>query len=129
MRLTAAALVLPLVAFAMMAGGSWLRCRTTGEVLSACCCDGGEASPTPKTDAVGAADCCDRISQTVTPAPVELAAATDLTPLPGAALASVTADLDASSDSSATPARLDVRSSVGPPAGRALLVAKSTFLI
>jgi hypothetical protein len=128
-RLFAAALLLPLLAFATATGGSWLRCRVTGEALSACCCagDAQDAATTPTTS-VSSADCCDRLERHVAPSVGELTVAqtgapegsVGVLPVEGASVALVSAP---------TQTRVTVRVSLGPPTTRLRLIAKSTLLI
>jgi hypothetical protein len=127
-RLLAAVMLVPLLAFATATGGAWLRCRMTGQILSACCCGDGEASA-PDADAVSAADCCDRVEQVVTTAPAELSAPTEHPSVSSTPVTVVVADLGASRVPAFVSFRPDSRASVGPPTGRLRLIAKSTFLI
>jgi hypothetical protein len=127
-RLAAAALLLPLLAFATATSGHWLRCRVTGVVVDACCCGDEAETSTPTTTTVSEADCCDRVEHQVSPTVAELTAAETAAPdatahaLPfdGVALEPVAAP--------ARP-RATARSSLGPPTSRLLLIAKSTLLI
>ena len=131
-RLFAAALLLPLVAFATATGGSWLRCRLTGAVLDNCCCSGDEAAAkTPATATVSEADCCDRVIRSVAPAVAELQATT--------AAPDVFPDLSVGMLALEGPATDDVvaqgrvhavaRGSLAPPTARLRLLTKSTLLI
>ena len=130
-RLFAAALLLPLIALATATSGVDLRCRITGEVLSACCCDGGDAAAAKSAPVatVSEADCCDRIVRDVTTAPAELSAPSALpdqtTPVAHLAFASSAIDLPPTVFSS----RSETRASIGPPTVRLRLVSKSSFLI
>jgi hypothetical protein len=130
-RLFAAVLLWPLVALATATSGAGLRCRITGEVLSACCCDGAENAVTKAAPhaTVSAADCCERIVRDVTTEPAELNTASVLPaqtmPVAYVAFAPAAADLLPSVFSS----RSQTRSRVGPPTVRLRLVSKSSFLI
>ena len=130
-RIFAAALLLPLIAFATVTSGFWLKCRLTGEMLSACCCSGGDQpAPADAPSTASEADCCDRVVQNVTPARAELtvsppvrpdqSAASDVIPVAGPA-----------TDVAAAPVavRADTPASIGPPTVRLRLVSKSAFLI
>jgi hypothetical protein len=130
-RLFAAALLLPLIAFATATGGYWLRCRVTGAVVDACCCgDEAQASQAAPNATVSEADCCDRVDSQIAPTVAELTAPE--TGLPAATLSVLPAQGgDASIDLVSPPAqaRATARSSLGPPTSRLLLIAKSTLLI
>lgn len=130
-RIFAAALLLPLIAFATATSGNWLRCRMTGEMLSACCCGSGEETPpvdSPPT--VSEADCCDRVVQSVTPARAALTVAMQVRPDQSAALDVIPLVGPATDIASARVAvRADTRASIGPPTVRLRLVFKSAFLI
>jgi hypothetical protein len=127
-RLFAAVLLLPLVALATATGGVGLRCRLTGEVLSACCCDGDDAKAAPVTT-VSEADCCDRIVRDVTTAPAEVSATPGALPDPALAVRVAFAE-PASAFSSVFSARFETRASAGPPPTvRLRLVSKSSFLL
>ncbi|HEY2731417.1 MAG TPA: hypothetical protein VGK52_15850 [Polyangia bacterium] len=129
-RLFAAVLLLPLVAFATATSGFALRCRITGAVLGACCCDHGETTRADAVATVSQADCCDPVIRNVLAAPVELTASPSAVPhqtAPVAFVASV--DSTADHDPSALSPRSEARASIGPLTVRLRLVAKSTFLI
>jgi len=127
-RLFAAVLLLPLIALATATSGAGLRCRITGEVSSACCCDGGEnaAADAAPVSTVSEADCCDRVVRDVTTAPAELSAPSVLpersTPV---AFEAAAVELGPRVLSS----RSETRSRMGPPTVRLRLVSKSSFLI
>jgi hypothetical protein len=127
-RLFAAVLLLPLVALATATGGVGLRCRMTGEVLSACCCDSGDAKAAPVAT-VSEADCCDRVVRDATTAPAELSAPpsvlADQTLAVRVAFAAPALDLA----SSVLSLRSETRASLRPPTVRLRLVSKSSFLI
>ena len=130
-RLWAAVLLLPLIGLATATSGAGLRCRITGEVLSACCCDGGE-SPAAKAApiaTVSVADCCDRVVRDVTTAPAELSSPSVLPEqtTPVAYVAADTAAVDPRP--SVFSSHSETRSCTGPPTVRLRLVAKSSFLI
>src|SRR3954451_5277355 len=59
-RLTAGALLLPLLALSIAAGGLWMRCRITGALTEACCCAGDDGGG-PRAPVVSEADWCDRV--------------------------------------------------------------------
>ena len=130
-RFFAAALLLPLLAVAQATSGVGLRCRITGEMLSVCCCDGGDdvASKSAPVATVSEADCCDRIVRNVTTAPAELSAPSALpdqtTPVAHLALLVPAINLPPSVFSS----RSENRARIGPPTVRLRLVSKSSFLI
>jgi hypothetical protein len=124
-RLFAAVLLLPLIALATATGGAGLRCRITGEVSSACCCDGGADASAVAT--VSAADCCDRVVRDVTTAPAELSAASGLL-AHAAPVAFVAVAAHVLTPSVFLP-RSEARSRTGPPTVRLRLVSKSSFLI
>ncbi|HVU51381.1 MAG TPA: hypothetical protein VHL80_11875 [Polyangia bacterium] len=129
-RLSAAALLLPLVAFATATGGQWLRCRLTGAVVDACCCDDGDAAATPPAPTVPTAsegDCCDRVVRDVAPAAAELVPPTTMAPriLVGAVLpapGAIGAD-------DAPPGRVEAHRILAPPTAQQRLITKSTLLI
>ncbi len=131
MRLFAAALLLPLVAFATATGGSWLRCRLTGAVLDDCCCAGeaAEAQPSkaPAPATVSEADCCDRVIRSVAPTVAELAAPTAA---PHVSVLALSLEGPAA-EVAVTPVgvRAVARSSLPPPTARLRLLTKSTLLI
>ncbi len=130
-RLFAAVLLLPLIALATATSGAVLRCRVTGEVSSACCCDGGEnaAAKVAPVATVSPADCCDRIVRDVTTAPAELRTPSALpeqtTPVAYVAAEVPSIDLFPSVFAS----RSETRARTGPPTVRLRLVSKSSFLI
>jgi hypothetical protein len=129
-RLFAAVLLLPLIALATATSGAGLRCRITGEVSNACCCDGENAAAKAAPVAtVSPADCCDRIVRDVTTAPAELSTPSVLpeqtTPVAYVAFAPATDDLLPSAFAS----RSETRSCTGPPTVRLRLVSKSSFLL
>jgi hypothetical protein len=131
-RLFAAALLLPLVAFATATGGYWLRCRVTGAALGSCCCgEEDRASATPPTTTVSEADCCDRVERHVAPNVAELTGAeTAAPPAPvGVVLFHDPSEGSGGLVSAPALARLRARPSLGPPTARLRLVAKSTLLI
>lgn len=130
-RLFAVVLLLPLVALATATSGVGLRCRITGEVLSACCCERPDSSATKAAPVatVSEADCCDRIVREVSTAPAEVSATPDVLPdqtpvfrvaLEGPAFAP---------PPSAFPSRSETRARIGPPTVLLRLVSKSSFLI
>jgi hypothetical protein len=130
-RLFAAALLLPLIAFATATGGHWLRCRVTGAMVEACCCgDEAEAAATPEatTTTVSESDCCDRVERQIAPSFAELTATE--TGAPDAAASALPFE-DVSIDlvSAQPQTRATARSSLGPPTSRLRLIAKSTLLI
>jgi hypothetical protein len=131
-RLFAAALLVPLIAFATATGGHWLRCRITGAIVSDCCCDaqGGDAAATsaPTSSTVSEADCCDHVARSVSPTVAELRGEADHAPIADATVSA----LEGSSIEivGAPPAvRAVARSSLAPPTARQRLVAKRTLLI
>jgi hypothetical protein len=132
-RLFAAALLVPLIAFATATSGFGLRCRITGIVFDACCCpaDGVEALKAEAVTTVSSGDCCDRVVREVSPAVAELTANSRAlsdppAPVTVAALERSSADLV-----SAPPmARPEFSGGMAPPPTvRFRLVAKSAFLI
>jgi hypothetical protein len=128
-RLFAAALLLPLVAFATATGGHWLRCSVTGAVVDACCCGGdADGAATTPTTTISERDCCDRVDSHVSPSVAELTAAE--TAAPDAASAALPLEA-ASIQLVSAPAqpRVAARSSLGPPTARLRLLAKSSLLI
>jgi hypothetical protein len=133
-RLFAALLLLPLLAFATATSGVGLRCRITGALLNACCCEqagaGSPAGDVPTT--VSAADCCDRLVRVAPSATAELRAPERLVrsfparaPLPTVALPGLLLAVDAAP----AWARADARAHQGPPTVRLRLLSKSAFLI
>jgi hypothetical protein len=131
-RLFAAALLLPLIALATATSGVGLRCRITGEMLSACCCDGGDSAATKALPVatVSEADCCDRVVRDVTTAPAELSTTPSVlpdqtTPVAYVALEAPAVDLPSFGFSS----RSESRARVGPPTVLLRLVSKSSFLL
>jgi hypothetical protein len=130
-RLFAALLLLPLVALATATSGFGLRCRITGEITSACCCESadGDAVKSPPVTTVSEADCCERVVRDVTPAPAELSAPSALpdqrTPVVSVAFAAPARALIPS----ALAIRSETRATAGPPTVRLRLVSKSAFLI
>jgi hypothetical protein len=131
-RLFAAALLVPLIALATATSGVGLRCRITGEMLSACCCDGadGAAAKTPPIATVSEADCCDRVVRDVTTAPAELSATPNALPDHETPLALVAFQVQIEAPSpSVFLSRSETRASIGPPTVRLRLVSKSSFLI
>ena len=131
-RLFAAALLLPLIALATATSGVGLRCRITGEMLSACCCDGadGAAAKAPPIATVSEADCCDRIVRDVTTAPAELSATPNALPDHETPVAHVAFQVQIDDPSpSVFLSRSEPRASIGPPTVRLRLVSKSSFLI
>jgi hypothetical protein len=130
-RLFAAALLLPLLAVATATSGVALRCRITGEMLDACCCDGGEdaAVKAAPIATVSEADCCDRIVRDVTTAPAELSAPSELPDLttPVVHLTAVVPAIEL--PPSVFSSRGETRAGIGPPTVRLRLLSKSTFLI
>ena len=130
-RLFAAALLLPLIALATATSGVGLRCRITGEMLSACCCDPGDSAATEAASVatVSEADCCDRVVRDMTTAPAELSTPRVLpdhaTPIAYVAVEAPAVDLSSSSFSS----RSDTKARVRPPTVLLRLVSKSSFLL
>jgi hypothetical protein len=130
-RLLAALLLVPLMALATATSGAGLRCRITGEVSSACCCDGGDSAAVKDAPvaSASAADCCDRVVRDVTTAPAELSTPSahpeQTMPVARVAAEAPPVDLLPSVFSS----RSETRSRTGPPTVRLRLVAKSAFLI
>ena len=127
-RLFAAVLLLPLIAVATATSGFGLRCRITGEMSSACCCDDAAAKVTPVAT-VSEADCCDRVVRDVTIMPAVLST-TDLLldqTTPVAYLVVRVAAVDVPQPIVAP--RSEARSRLGPPTVRLRLVSKSSFLI
>jgi hypothetical protein len=130
-RLFAAVLLLPLIALATATSGAALRCRITGEVSSACCCDGGEnaAAKAAPVATVSAADCCDRIVRDVTTVPAELSTPSVL-PEQTTRVAHVAAEVPAIDLlPSVFASRSETRARTGPPTVRLRLLSKSSFLI
>jgi hypothetical protein len=131
-RLFAAALLLPLIALATATSGVGLRCRITGEMLSACCCDGadGAAAKAAPIATVSEADCCDRVVRDVTTAPAELSATPSALPdhETPVALVAFQAQIDDPSPAVFL-SRSETRASIGPPTVRLRLVSKSSFLL
>jgi hypothetical protein len=124
-RLFAAALLLPLMAVVTATSGVGLRCRITGEVSNACCCDDATAQAATVAT-VTEAECCDRLVRDVTTAPAELSATQNhTTPVVHVAFQ---VQIDAPSPS-AFLSRSEARTSIGPPTVRLRLVSKSSFLI
>ncbi|HVZ73842.1 MAG TPA: hypothetical protein VHJ20_15790 [Polyangia bacterium] len=123
-------MLVPLVAIATATSGVGLRCRITGEVIEACCCDdaGGAATKADQPATVSEADCCDRVAREVTATTAEPSAPQPLvpdhaTPLPVIAIDALPPER--------APARAwsESRSSLSPQTVRLRLLAKSTFLI
>jgi hypothetical protein len=131
MRLFAAVLLLPLVALATATSGVGLRCRITGEVTSACCCESadGAATKSPPVTTVSEADCCERVVRDVTTTPAELSTPSALPdqmrPIVRVAFEVPALDLSPSVLSS----RSENRASTAPPSVRLRLVSKSAFLL
>jgi len=131
-RLFAAALLLPLVAISLASGAGGLRCRITGEMLSACCCDRGEndAAKAESVATVSQADCCDRVVREVASTPANVSASTRVLPEQSAPVAYVAFEpAPAELVPSALSVRSEARDSIGPPSVRLRLVTKSAFLI
>jgi hypothetical protein len=131
-RFLAAALLLPLIALATATSGAGLRCRITGQVLSACCCaNGDDAAATSASVATGAeADCCDRVVQDASAVAAELSATPNALPDRTELIARVSFDVPALKRlASVLASRSETRVSIGPPTVRLRLVAKSSFLI
>jgi hypothetical protein len=128
-RLFAATLLLPLLAFATATGGSWLRCRVTGEALSACCCaDEAQDAATTPTTSVSSADCCDRVERHVAPNIGEVTVAQ--TAAPEVSVGVLPVEVTSIELASApTQTRVTAQTSLGPPTARLRLIAKSTLLI
>ena len=123
---------MPLVALATATSGVGLRCRLTGEMLSVCCCDGGESAAAKAAPVATAseADCCDRVVRDVTTAPAELSTTPRVLPdqtTPVAYVALEAAVVDRSPSAFST--RSETRARIGPPTVRLRLVSKSSFLI
>jgi hypothetical protein len=129
-RLLAATLLLPLLALATVTSAAGLRCRITGAVLSACCCD--RASEPVAKAAPGAtvseADCCDRLVRDVTTVPAEVSPAPSALPDEATPVAFVAFEPSALELVSSAPSSR-LRTSLAPPTVRLRLVAKSSFLI
>jgi hypothetical protein len=128
MRLFAAALLLPLVAFATATGGHWLRCRVTGAVLSDCCCGAIEDAPSPAATTVSEADCCERVVRSVTQTVAEMSASTaqgPVAPLGVLALATPSAEIGTACAAVGAVGRRGL----APPTAQQRLVAKRTLLI
>jgi hypothetical protein len=133
-RLVSAALLLPLVTLSLATGGLWLRCRLTGAVARACCCpsDGAQAVATPEPARASEQDCCDRLMTQAEEMPVEPAAGPLPDDAPRLAWAGALPASAASADGPPSPRSLIARARsapTSPPAVRARLVAKSSFLI
>jgi hypothetical protein len=128
-RLAAAALLLPLVAFATATSGHWLRCRVTGAVVDACCCGDEAEAATPVTTTVSEGDCCDRVEHQVSPSVAELTAAETAAPDATAHAIPPFEGVVQGPVSAPPQPRAMARSSLGPPTSRLLLIAKSTLLI
>ena len=131
-RLFAAALLLPLIALATVTSGVGLRCRITGEMLSACCCDGGDnaAAKTAPVATVSEADCCDRVVRDVTTAPAELTTTPSVLPDQTTPIAHVAVEAPAVVlPSSVFSSRSETRARVGSPTVLLRLVSKSSFLL
>jgi hypothetical protein len=128
-RLFAAALLLPLIAFATATSAFELRCRITGAVLDDCCCgDADQSRPPPATTTISQADCCDRLERHVAPSFAELTAPETATPVRAVfPLPFEAASIDLVSARASV--RATARSSLGPPTARLRLIAKSTLLI
>jgi hypothetical protein len=131
-RIFAAVLLVPLVALATATSGVGLRCRITGQVIDACCCDGA-GDDAVKADApatVSEADCCDRVVREVTPTTAEVSAPQRLLPEHAWLLPTLALDVSTiSTESSPVRTRSEARASIGPPTVRLRLLSKSTFLI
>jgi hypothetical protein len=131
-RLFAATLLLPLLALATVTSAAGLRCRLTGAVLSACCCD-RDSEPVAKAASVATvseADCCERLVRDVTTSLAEVCPASSALPdqaMPVAFVAFEPSALDLVS--SALSSRSETRTSLALPTVRLRLVAKSSFLI
>jgi hypothetical protein len=131
-RLFAASLLLPLIALATATSGVGLRCRITGEVLSACCCEPGDSAATKAASVatVSEADCCDRVVRDVTTAPAELSTTTSVLPDQTTPIAYVAVEGPAVAlSSSGFSSRSETRARVGPPTVLLRLVSKSSFLL
>jgi hypothetical protein len=138
-RLVSAALLLPLLTLSLATGGLWLRCRLTGAVARACCCaaDGAEGAPAPEPARASAQDCCDRLVTQSEEMPFEPAVGPLADHAPGLAWAgAVAASAGSAADhlllaAPALPSLVARARSAptSPPALRARLVAKSSFLI
>jgi hypothetical protein len=131
-RLLAAALLLPLVALSVASGSVGLRCRITGEMLSACCCDRGEndAAKAESVATVSQAECCDRVVREVASTPANVSESARALPEPVALVTYVAFEAPpAELVPSALSVRSEARASIGPPSVRLRLVAKSAFLI
>jgi hypothetical protein len=123
-RLTAGALLLPLLALSIAAGGLWMRCRITGALTEACCCAGDDGGG-PRVPVVSEADCCDRVVVAASDQASELTAhdswaAPRMVPVTytGGGLPAVFAA-----------AHVVAPRAAWPPDTRARLIAKSAFLI
>jgi len=132
-RLFAAALLLPLIALATATSGVGLRCRLTGEMLSVCCCDGGDDSAVAKAAPVATvseADCCDRVVRDVTTAPVELSSTASALPDQTTPIAYLAVEGPAvARRASVFSSRSETRARVGPPTVLLRLVSKGSFLL
>jgi hypothetical protein len=135
-RLFAAALLLPLIAFATATDGHWLRCRITGamvvEASDVCCCGAEAAAPaTPPATTVSEADCCDRVESHVSPTVAEPTVVRTAAPDAASFALALVDGLDVSIELVSAPplARGPARTSLGPPTTRLRLIAKSTLLI
>jgi hypothetical protein len=124
-RTTAAAVLLPLLLFAVTASArSVIRCQLTGAVLDACCCPEDSEAPVAPPTTAGAEGCCrsdvismDRVPSEAVPradAPAPLVAAA--APVAGSA-------------SLAPPARAPLLSPVGGVPAPPLILTKHALLI
>jgi hypothetical protein len=131
-RLFAVALLLPLMALTMATSGVGLRCRITGELLSACCCDAGDSAATKVAPVatVSEADCCDRIVRDVTTAPAELSTTPSVLPDQTTPVAYVAVEAPAvDPPPSVFSSRSGSRARVGPATVLLRLVSKGSFLL
>jgi hypothetical protein len=135
-RLIAAILVLPVVVLASATGGDWLRCRLTGQILTACCCLGDDVIASSNSGAtvsgatVSNGDCCDRVEKNATAVAADLRTDTKLVVEQIAVVAAVALSGPAPSFVAPPIVRTDASpTSLGPPTVRLRLLAKSTFLI
>jgi hypothetical protein len=127
-------LLLPLVTLSLATGGLWLRCRLTGAVARACCCaaDGAQGPAAPEPARASQQDCCDRLITQSEEMPFEPVAGPPADGAPGLAWAGALPAGAGCVDHPPPPPSLVARARsapTSPPALRARLCAKSSFLI
>ena len=135
-RILSAALLLPLILFSALGTSFDLwRCRADGVARAACCCPTkavrpADAGAEPRLT-MSRARCCDLEQHQIDRDPAEAARgqATRLADLLAATTSAVAVSPLLLAPPPARLAPLDARAGDGPPAGRALVVHKQSFLI